>query len=202
MVMVGFKGPDMFRKDRAGVDVLTAVLGASFTGRIFAQIREQLGQAYTLGGNYVPGMDTGLIYFSVQTSVDHVEAVRKKLLEIIGQVREEQVPEKELKETKAYLKGTFHMGLETDGQVAFMTSLDQLYGLGYDYYQGFDAAVDAVTPEDLLRLARKYFDPDRAVIVTALPREAGSAVAGAREGISAPGTDRAPEGSPGRDSVR
>jgi len=65
MVMFGFQGASFHDKDAYGLDVLAAILGSSFNGRIFTNIREQLGDAYTLGGNFLPGPDIGFIYFYV-----------------------------------------------------------------------------------------------------------------------------------------
>ncbi len=170
MVVIGFHGTNFSSEDRYGLQVLAGILGSSFSGRIFNQIREELGQAYTLGGRFIPGLDTGMLYFGVQTGPDQAEVVKEKLIEIIKEIQEEEIPLKELTDMKFYIKGTFLMGMETDGEVIFATSLDELYKLGYDNYKGFDQAIDGVQPEYLRELAREYLDLDKAVIVTALPK--------------------------------
>lgn len=171
MIMVGFRGPTIFERDRYGVQVLTGILGSSFSGRIFNQIREELGSAYTLGGRFVPGLDTGLIYFGVQTTPDQIDLIKTRLLKILKDIQEEPVSDQELRDIKAYMKGTFLMGMETDGEMVFTTSLDELYGLGHAKYKDFDQAVDEVGAEDIQRLAREYLDLNKAVIITTLPRE-------------------------------
>ena len=171
MVMVGFRGPPISDEDRYGLQILSGILGSSFSGRIFTQIREELGQAYTLGGHYVPGLDTGLIYFGVQTTPDQIDLVKTRLLKIFEDIRDEPVSDKELNDIKSYIRGTFLMGMETDGEMIFMTSLDELYGLGYAYYQDFDEAIEKVGVADIQRLARQYLDLNKAVIITTLPRE-------------------------------
>ena len=171
MVMVGFRGPSIRDEDRYGLQILSGILGSSFSGRMFTQIREELGQAYTLGGSYVPGLDTGLIYFGVQTTPDQIDLVKDRLLKIFKDIQAEPVSDKELRDIKSYIEGTFLMGMETDGEMIFMTSLDELYGLGYANYEDFNAAIEKVGADDIQRLARKYLDLSKAVIITSLPRE-------------------------------
>ncbi|MFA5260162.1 MAG: pitrilysin family protein, partial [Candidatus Omnitrophota bacterium] len=102
MIMVGFRGATIFEEDRYGLQVLAGILGSSFSGRIFNQIREELGSAYTLGGRYVPGLDTGLIYFGVQTTPDQIDLIKARLLKILKDIQEEPVSEKELNDIKSY----------------------------------------------------------------------------------------------------
>jgi zinc protease len=165
MVMIGFQGPEMAGEEKYGVEVLSAVLGESMSGRIFMRIRDELGKAYTLGGSFRPGIGTGLIAFYVLTTDEHVQRVKEVLLEQIQQVREENVSDRELQDTKAYLKGTHLMALETNSSLGFTSALDSLYGLGFDHYQEHNAAIDRVSKEDVRRLAQKYLDPRNAVVV-------------------------------------
>ncbi|MCK5215777.1 MAG: insulinase family protein [Candidatus Omnitrophica bacterium] len=171
MVMVGFQGAGYHHQDRYGLDVLTAVLGSSFSGRIFSTIREDLGQAYTLGGNYVPGHDTGIIIFYVLTKDDIIIPVRDKLLEIIDQVSVDFVSDQELEDTLSYLKGTFQMGTETNSALGFMATLDELYDVGYDHYTMYPQLIDNVSKAELRKLAQKYLSSDKAVVVLTRPQK-------------------------------
>ena len=170
-VAVGFQGVDLYDPDRYGLDVLASILGSSFNGRMFKTIREQMGAAYTLGGGFSPARDGGIIAFQASTTDENAEVVRDKIFALIEDIRENGVSDEELQAMKTYMKGTFEMGLETDGAVAFMSGLDELYGLGYAYYQGVPAAIDAVTPADVQRLARQYLNPEQAAVVMVRPRD-------------------------------
>ena len=63
------------------------------------------------------------------------------------------------------------MGIETNAQLGFIASLDELYGLGYNYYQSYAAAIDKVSKEDIQRLAKMYLDSHKAVTVVVKPKE-------------------------------
>ena len=171
MVMIGFQGTTVNGPDRRGLEVVSSILGSSFSGRIFDKIRDQLGKAYTLGGSFTPGLDPGIVYFYVLTTDEQVEKVKELLVTEITGIQNNLVSEEELARMKTYLKGTFHMGLETSAAVGFMTALDELYGLGFDYYKSFDAGIDRVTREDLRRIAQNYLDLKKAAMVITRPTE-------------------------------
>ena len=171
MVMLGFQGLTFHDRDSYGLEVLTEILGSSFSGRLFANIREQLGDAYTLGGGFLPGPDAGFVYFYVLTTQEEAQKVKELMKKEIGRLQSEDVPAKELKDIKTYLKGTFKASQETSASLSFMVSLDELYGLGFKRYQEYDARIDRVTREDVRRLAQEYLDLNKAVIVMTMPQK-------------------------------
>lgn len=170
MVMIGFQGVRLTHPDRHGLEVLSSILGSSFSGRIFRSVREELGQAYTLGGGFIPSLDTGMIYFYVQTSADQVSRVKEIVLREIKRIQEEGVPAEELRAMATYLKGRHKENYETNRSLSFMSGLDELYGLGYLYYRKYDALIDQVTTKDIQRLAGQYLDTRRAVVVETWPQ--------------------------------
>ncbi len=171
MVMLGFQGPSMFDAKRGAIEVLTSVLGSSLSGRMFTRIRDELGKAYTLGAGYTPGIETGFVYFYVNTTDANVDKVKEVLLEQIKDIQQNLVPEPELTQTKIYLKGTFKMSLDTPGAVNFTSSLDELYGLGFDYYKSYDERIDAVTAEDIKAAALSYLNLSSVAVVITRPVE-------------------------------
>ncbi len=169
MVMFGFQGASMSNKDRYGLKVLSSILGSSFSGRLFGRIREELGQAYTLGGSAYPGVDTGFIYFYVLTSEEKVQKIKELVNSEIQKIQTEGVSAKELLNMKTYLKGNFKAGYETNSSLSFISGLDELYGLGFKNYQEYDKNIDAVTQDDIKTLAQKYLDLNKVVTVTTIP---------------------------------
>ncbi len=182
MLMIGYRAVAYGDKDRYAMSVLSAVLGSPFNGRIFNQIRDQSGKAYSAGGSFAPTLDAGLIQFYALTDEDSLDYVEKKMLGIIAGLREKGISADDLEAFKTYLKGTHEMGLETDSALGFMSALDELYGLGYDEYEHFAAAIDAVTPQDIQRLARDYLAPEQAVVVRMRPSIGEGVPSGSPEG--------------------
>ncbi len=171
MVMFGFRGVDLKDPDRYGLDVLVAILGSSFSGRLFNSVREELGQAYTLGGDSATAMDAGWIYFYVLTTQENIAQVQQILRREIQDLQTELVPDAELKDIKTYLKGAFRSGLETNASLSFVSGLDELYGLGYRHYQEYEAAIDSVSAPDIQKLARRYCDLNKVAVVTTQPQK-------------------------------
>ncbi len=169
MVMIGFQGPPLSNKDRFGLEVLSSVLSAPLNGRLFLRIREEFGQSYTLGGGYTPGLDLGFIYFYVATNEESVYKVKDLLIEEIRALQKEKLSESELTVIKTYLKGSFTMALQTNAALSFASGLDELYGLGYNYYRRYGEEIDQVSPEGIQRLARTYLDPQKSAIVVTRP---------------------------------
>ncbi|MDP2654337.1 MAG: pitrilysin family protein [Candidatus Omnitrophota bacterium] len=172
MVAVAFQGPDLYSPDRYKVSLLSSILGSSFSGRMFTQIRDEGGQAYALGGDYIGARDMGMVYFYVLTDPGSAEEVRQKLTGLIDEIRAVPVPDQELADMKAYLKGSFLMGLQTDQQLSFVTTMDELNGLGYNYYQSYDQKIDEITPADIQRLAQTYLDWEKSAVVVTMPKPA------------------------------
>ncbi len=169
MVMIGFQGVDLKSPERDGMQVLAAILGSSFNGRIFKTVRDEFGQAYTLGGGFTPSRDMGMMTFYVLTTEQQADKVKDILKKILEDIRTKAVSEQELKDIKTYLKGSFQMNLETDSSLGFTSMLDELYGSGYDYYRSFGQRIDGVSAEDVQKLAVKYLDFNKAAVVVSLP---------------------------------
>ena len=84
-------------------------------------------------------------------------------------MRNDSVTEEEIKLAKSDLIGAKLRALQSNSGLAFETSLDELYGLGYDNFIKFDADIRSVTKEDIKRIVEKYFNPENFSIVTVGP---------------------------------
>ncbi|MBI3315059.1 MAG: insulinase family protein [Candidatus Omnitrophica bacterium] len=166
VVMMGFQAPVLKDKDRWAMEVIDALLGSGLSGRLFIKVRDELGEAYTVGSDYTPGMDAGVLSLFVLTTEDKIDSVKGILTRQAQALVAEDVTDEEIRSAKAYLKGTFKMGLDTPAALASLTALNELYGLGYDFHKDFDARINAVTKQDIRRVARKYLDARKSAVVT------------------------------------
>lgn len=169
MVLLSFQAVGYAHADRYGLEVLTALLGSSFQGRIFKEIRDEFGQAYTLGGALRPSWNEGLVFFYVITTPEYVFQVRDMLIEIIDSAALEPFDEKDIQTMKSYLIGRQQRGLQTNSALAFRATLDTLQGLGPEYYRGYAEGIQSVTQAQIEDLSRKYLDLSRAVLVVTNP---------------------------------
>jgi zinc protease len=170
MVMFGFQGAALNDKDYYPLEILSSILGSSFSGRLFNNIRNQLGGTYTLGGSFVPGVDTGFIYLYVLTTDKEADKVKGLIRKEIENIQSALVEDKELKDMKVYLKGAFQARQETNASLSYIVGLDELYGLGFERYQRYGDNIDAVTEEDIRRVAQQYLDLNKAAVVVTRPK--------------------------------
>ena len=83
----------------------------------------------------------------------------------IKTIREKPVTDQELEEAKSFLIGNFPLRIDTGAKMAHLLTTIEFHGLGLDYFEKYPKLIRAVTKEDVLRVAKKYLDPERYVLV-------------------------------------
>ncbi len=174
VVMVGFLGPKLGDPDEGAVETLVSIIGRGMNSRLFMKIREEMGKAYHLTGSFLPGLDTGRLMFYVATNPEDDMRVKEILINTIKEVGDSGVTDEELETTKSYLKGRQLMSLETAASLADVTTLDELYGLGFARFNHYAAKLDQVTKEDVQRVAKSYLDLAHSVTVVTGPADTNS----------------------------
>ncbi|MBP9854066.1 MAG: insulinase family protein [Candidatus Omnitrophica bacterium] len=170
IIQYGFRAVDFKHPDYYKLDVLISILGSSFNGRMFLNIRDIQGKAYTLGADVAAGIDAGFIYFYVLTDDKSVEDVDRLVLEEIKKIQNESVSDKELSDIKRFMKGSHKSSLQTEAALNSTSNLYELYNLGYDYHTHYDEFVDAVSSSDVMEMAKKYLDTNKMVTVYIRPK--------------------------------
>lgn len=159
--------------DFYALKVMDNILGTSpgFTDRFSGKLRDELGLAYSTYANITNGSGfyKGSFLGYIGTRAENVELALKTMYELIEEIRTQPVSDQELIDAKDYLKGSFVFGIETTGQLADMLIDIERYGLGFDYLVRYVNAIDAVTKEDIQRVAKKYLVPEQMVEVLAGP---------------------------------
>ncbi len=155
-VVMGYPAPGVHSPDYMALRVLDGLLSSGTDGSLFAEIRDRFGWAYQIGSSYAARRGPGFfsIYFS--TSAEHLERVMEELNKLIAQLSREPLQDEHLLRLRTYLKGMFVMGAETNMSQATQFGLYETLGLGMDFPERFPGLVDAVSAEDLCRVAREY----------------------------------------------
>ena len=87
----------------------------------------------------------------------------------LQKVLDEPVTPAELDRAKAHLVGTHEIGLQRNAARAALLALDGVYGLGLDNFEHYDETIQSVTAEEVLRVARRIIQLDRAVVAVVGP---------------------------------
>lgn len=134
--------------------------GGGFASRLTEEVREKRGLAYSVYSYLLPLDHAGLVLGGLATENAHVK-------DAIALVRAEQrrmltkgVSAEELKNAKTYLTGSYPLRFDTNAKIASELVGIQLEDLGIDYVDKRNALIEAVTLEDLKRVAPRVLDPD------------------------------------------
>jgi zinc protease len=178
IIMVGYRGVDMFDKDRHPLELIDEA-SSDLGSRFFIRIREQMGLAYFVGASQMQGLVPGLFAFYLGTDPQKIDPVKTALLDEIRKLANEGLTEEELRRAKKKLIGQQQIANQSNDSFGYQCALDELYGLGFDHYKNLEAEVNAVTLEDTKRVAAKYFRDQPYVLATVQPT--GQATAAKKE---------------------
>jgi zinc protease len=156
VLMVGYRGADMFSPDRYALELIDEA-SSDLGSRFFVRIREQMGLAYYVGASQMQGLVPGLFLFYLGTDPQKIEPVRAALLEEIGKLATDGLTEVELARAKKKLIGQQQIANQSNDSFGYMAALDELYGLGFNHYKTLERDVDVITLQDVRRVAAKYF---------------------------------------------
>src|SRR5680860_84208 len=156
------------QKDQDYIPVLVAnkILGGGGEARLFLNLREDKGYtygAYSRTGNDKYGPATFVASASVRNAVTDSAVVA--FLDEVYRIRNEKVTDKELANAKAKYTGDFVLSLEQPATIARLALDVETEDLDKDFYEDYLKNINAVTAEDVQRVANKYFLADNSRIV-------------------------------------
>jgi zinc protease len=175
VIMVGYRGADIFSPDRYALELIDEA-SSDLGSRFFVRIREQMGLAYYVGASQMQGLVPGLFAFYLGTDPQKIEPVKTALLDEIRKLAKDGLTSEELARAKKKLIGQQEIANQSNAAFGYHCALDELYGLGFNYYKQLEHNVDAVTLDDIKGVAAKYFQDQPYVLATVRPPE-GSAAA-------------------------
>lgn len=144
--------------------VANQILGGSANSRLFLNIRENKGYTYGAYSGFAARKLPGEFAASASVRTPVTAPSLVEFLYELNRIRTCPVSKEELDSAKKYLVGNYELGFETQGAVASRLLEQKLYGLPDDYLQTYTAKVNAVTPEDVRKVAHKHIDYNNLVI--------------------------------------
>jgi zinc protease len=170
VIMVGFRGASLSSPDRYALDLIDEA-SSDLGSRFFIRIREQMGLAYYVGAGQMQGLVPGLFSFYLGTDPQKIEPVKTALLDEIQKLASDGLTTEELARAKKKLIGQQEIANQSIDAFGYHCALDELYGLGFNYYKRLDHDVNAVTLGDIKQVAAKYFRDQPYVLATVRPPE-------------------------------
>jgi zinc protease len=164
-IRVGHIGVARSTEDYFPLTVMNALLGGVFNSRINLNLREQHGYTYGARSSFAFRRQAGPFVVSAPVRNDVTLQSVTEVLHELRRIRTGDIETRELEDTKNFLAGVFPATVQSSSDIAGRLLDMELYDLPHDYFDRYRENIAAVTAEDVARVARKYIDPERAIIV-------------------------------------
>ena len=144
--------------ERFACYVLNTLLGGGMSSRLFQNIRERQGLAYAVFSELSPYRDTGCLSIYAGTSLESARKVVESITNEFRQLKQQPVNDEELRRAKDHLKGSLMLSLESTASRMSNLARQELY---FGHFFSLDAlleSIEAVTADDVQRIAQTFFD--------------------------------------------
>ncbi len=167
LILLGQQGVTRADPDWYAASVMNYILGGGgFTSRLMEEVREKRGLSYGVYSYLIP-LDHGAL---ILASGSTVNAKAAETLEIIRaewkRMADQGATDQEIQDAKTYLTGSFPLQFSSTSAIARIVLQVKRDNLGIDYLDKRDALINAVTREDVQRVAKRLLDP--ATLLTVL----------------------------------
>jgi predicted Zn-dependent peptidase len=163
-IQIGMYGLRWDDPDRYALTILTTILGRGMSSRLFKEVRERRGLAYSVGAGHQRHKDCGYLSISAGVSPEKVLEATRVILAEVGKMRAEPVGDEEMTKARDYSTGSFRLGLESSMAVAQRNG-DSLIMLGrIEPVEEVIGKLQAVTADDVRAVANRVFRDDNLAI--------------------------------------
>ncbi|MBI4517624.1 MAG: insulinase family protein [Deltaproteobacteria bacterium] len=165
-IILGHRGVARDNPDYYALTVMNYILGGGgFSSRLLDNIRTRSGLAYSVGSMFSVNKAAGSFQVVMQTKNASAHDAIARAREEIDRIRREPVTDDEITEAKLYLTGSFPLRLDSNRKITGFLSQVEFYGLGRDYAETYPQRINAVTKEEVLRVAQLYLKPEQLLLV-------------------------------------
>ena len=170
-VSMGSMGIPARSEDRYAMAALNNVLGGGMSSRLFQEVREKRGLAYAVFSYHQGYSDAGAIKTYVGSTTGNVEEAVRVIVEQLGRAMDEAVEDEELERTKQQLKSSTLLALESTSARMNRVGRSVITGAELLTPEEISARIEAVTPEDIARLAKQHLRTEQMYLSAVGPEE-------------------------------
>ncbi len=164
-VRVGHIGIPRTHPDYMAVNLAIRILGGEGSNRLHQILRTDRGLTYGAQANMDTLKESGDFQAETNTRSDATGEVLRLIVDEFWRLQRERVGDRELDGAKAYLTGSFPLTIEVPESIAMQVVNALFYGLPLEQLQNVRERVNAVTPDDIQRVAKALLRPDRLSVV-------------------------------------
>jgi predicted Zn-dependent peptidase len=152
-------------RDRYGAYILNTVLGGSMSSRLFQNVREKRGLAYSISSGITAYSDAGILTVYAGTSLDSVDEVVRLTIEEFRRMKGEPLPQDELRRAKDHLKGSLMLSLENTGSRMSNLARQEIHFGRHFTLDEVMAGIEAVEADDVRRIGEEILSGELSMSV-------------------------------------
>lgn len=171
LTYVAFKGPNVKHKDVPGLDVLTLILGQGDSSRLVHKLRIEEAIVNGTGAFTFTPQDDGLVAFSGSLQPVNLERYFSVLVDEIAEIYHNPPTSEEIQKAITNLASEQIYSVETVDGIARKAGSLEFYMGDTEYFKKYLAAITKIKPADIVKLAKKYFDPNKLTITVLSKRD-------------------------------
>lgn len=171
-VLFGHLGIETLNPDFYAVSVMNHVLGEDFTSRLVENVRTKAGLAYSVGSVFQMPRYKGMFMCYFDTANPQTCQAVEKIVGELERIRTEKVPPDEFKRAKDAISNRFVFNFATSREIVARFVSVEYEGLPMDYLDTYLVKIAAVTPDNVLGVAKKYIHPEKITLLVVGSEEA------------------------------
>ncbi len=157
LLCLGTAGLSQNHPDRFALHLLNTILGGGMSSRLFQEVREKRGLAYSIYSYIISHGDCGALVIHAGTEHEQCRELIGIALGQMEQIKREPVPREELDAAREQIKGSLLMSLESSDNLMTRLAKNQIYLRRNQSVEEVLTALDAVDAADILRLGNDIF---------------------------------------------
>ncbi len=171
-MMIGFRGvPQENRNDGYALDVLSVLLGDGRTSKLYQSVKEQKQLAYSISAGHASMKDDSILFVRANFIPANKDKLKKAIFSEIQKVSNGNFDEQDINIAKSIIERDTFYARESTSNIANELGYTTLVYGDTKFYDEYISNIKKVTKSDIVRVAKKYLNPDRAVISVMLPQD-------------------------------
>ena len=160
-LLLGVRAPGLDSPDRYAIGVMNAILGGGMSSRLFTEVRERRGLCYYVYSHHDAYIDAGSLVVAAGVDTNRIDLAITTILEELAKMANDGPDDAEFRKAKNYLKGKFVLGVEDPRGLIMFGARREVVEQGYWEPKQALAAIEAVTIEDVRRVAKELFNTEQ-----------------------------------------
>ncbi len=169
-IIAGFVAPPVTSEESVVFEVIKAIIG-NHSGKLFVNLRENLGLCYSTFAFYMNAFETGAFGIYVSTSPENKILAIDKLIEVIDNLKNDTISNDDIVKAKNYIKGSMDNFYQKYLNINSKNVYNILYNLGENYDKEYLKLLNKVNKKSIENIIDKYFDTKKFVYTVLIPKQ-------------------------------